>query len=430
LVEEPLGRPRDSQSVSPPHVRPPLNSEALTSTTTELSLLPEGSEARVAWGKAQYTPRPEPGKSSVTTEVSEETPSTADIESGKRPRVIERGMLKCPGMATFWIQAESFPLWLLALGRSFVRAIHLIGGSDAKSYLQEMRSRGCDLSLKNLVLGRIGLGKVHYSNLSRPAPQDPSDIVLISGSLEYVRRHSQLATNPTLVLCEAHIRGNVTKFGGTFWWFHLRHASFGGSTSFKAFLGTNIETFQPERTKLRRTIAHILDHGIRPKARHVDFKEAIPASRLLHPHSLQDEVMYRSSFTATGWGSRQLTVDELGVAFGFPSWLRRGLTPESFPVVPIQILDRCLRGILPQITSQQVLPTITIAAPVVASTKTWLPALQKFLPNSWIDSSVVTSKAAKRDDALAPTQLWDARSVLVLPHLERALPLLWRILMR
>jgi hypothetical protein len=278
LVEEPLGRPRDSRSVSLPHVGSPLNSEALTSTTTELSLLPEGSEAKVAWGKSQHTPRPEPGKSSVTAEVSEESLSIADIESGKRPRVIERGMLKCPGLATFWIQAESFPLWLLALDRSFVRAIHLIGSSNAKSYLQEMGSRGCDLSLINLVLGRIGLGKVHYSNLSRPAPQDLSDVVLLSGSLEYVRRHSQLATNPTLVLCEAHIRGNVTKFGGTFRWFHLRHASFGGSTLFKAFLGTNIGTFQPERTELRRTIAHILDHGLRPITRHVDFKDAIPAS--------------------------------------------------------------------------------------------------------------------------------------------------------
>jgi hypothetical protein len=221
MVEEPLGRPRESLSGSPSHVRPPLNSEVLTSTTTELPLLPEGSEARVAWGRANYTPRPEPGKSSAPAEVLEESSSTADVESGKRPRVIERGMLKCPGIATFWIQAESFPLWLLALDRSFVQAIHLIGGSDAKSYLQEMRSRGCDMSLINLVLGCIGLGKVHYFSLSCPAPQDPSDVVLISGSLEYVRLHSQLATNPTLVLCEDHICGNVTKFGGTFRWFHL-----------------------------------------------------------------------------------------------------------------------------------------------------------------------------------------------------------------
>jgi hypothetical protein len=276
----------------------------------------------------------------------------------------------------------------------------------------------------------IGLGKVHYSNLTHPNPQSSSDVVLISGSFAYIRKHSQAATNPMLVLCKDHIRGKVSKFGGTFRWFHLQHASFGGSTLFKAFLGTNIGTFQPELTKLRRTIAHILDHGIRPTVRHVSFKEAIPATRLLHPSGLQNEVIYRSSFTSTGWGSRSLSVDELGMAIGFPSWLRRSLMLASFPVVPIQILDGCLRGILPQITARQTLPTITLAAPVVESHQTWLPSLQKFLPHSWINTSVVTSKAAKRDDAAAPTHLWDARFLLVMPHVARGLPLLGRRLMR
>jgi hypothetical protein len=267
-------------------------------------------------------------------------------------------MLKYPGVATFWIQSESFPTWLLVLDRSFVQALHLVGGSDAKTYLQAMRDQGCDLSLINRVIERIGLGKVFYSNSIWPTPQSPSDVVLISGSLEYVRKHSQLATNPTLVLCEDHIRGKVTKFGGTFRWFHLRQ--FWGSTSFKAFLGTNISTFQPERTELRRTIAHILDHGIRPTVRSADYKDALPVSRLLHPYALQDEVLYRSSFTSTGWGSRSLPSNELGVAFGLPSWLRRGLLVSSLPVVPIQILDGCLRGILPQITACHVLPRITL----------------------------------------------------------------------
>jgi hypothetical protein len=125
-----------------------------------------------------------------------------------------------------------------------------MGGVDAKSFIQEMRSRGCDLTLINLVIGRIGLGKVRFSNLSRPAPTQSTDLVLISGSIDYIRFHSNFAVNPTLVLCDAHIRGKVSKFGDTFWWFHLRHTNFGGPTAFKAFLGTNIDTFQPELTEL------------------------------------------------------------------------------------------------------------------------------------------------------------------------------------
>ena len=356
--------------------------------------------------------------------------SETDAVLSKRPRVVERGMLKYPGAATFWIQAEHFPTWLLALDKSIVQTIHLMGSPDAKSYLQAMRSRGCDLSLINLVIGRIGLNKVRYSMASKPNPQDLNDVVLISGSVEYIRKCSTLATSATMVLCDDHIRGKLCKFGGSFRWFHLRHTNFGGSTAFKAYLGTNLATFQPELSGLRRSIAHVLDHGIRPTSRKSDFTEAIPASRLLHPHCLDVDVIYRSSFTSTGWGSRSLTPDELGVAFGFPSWLRHaGLSLASFPIVPLQILDGCLRGFLPKVTAKQPLPPIQPRHKAVDSDTTWLPGLRQFLSHDWIDGSVVTSKAAKRDDAAPPTHLWDGRCLLVLPHLAPALPILRTCLM-
>jgi hypothetical protein len=64
----------------------------------------------------------------------------------------------------------------------------------------------------------------------------------------------------------------------------------------------NIETFQPELTELRQSVAHVLDHDIYPTVRTADFRDAIPVSRLLHPSTLTAEALYRSSFTATGWG--------------------------------------------------------------------------------------------------------------------------------
>jgi hypothetical protein len=174
-----------------------------------------------------------------------------------------------------------------------------------------------------------------------------------------------------------------------------------------------------------------LDHGIRPKVHKADFKGAVLVSRLLHPFALQEEVLYRSSFTATGWGSRPLSPDELGMAFGFPSWLQHdGLGASSFPLVPIQILDGCLRGVLPRVTAKQLLPPIALAPKSVTSNKTWLPRVQKFLSHDWIDASVVTSKGSKRNDAAPPTQLWDACCLLVFPHLASLLPLLWTCLMR
>jgi hypothetical protein len=55
---------------------------------------------------------------------------------------------------------------------------------DAGSYLDMMQALGCDLSLINLTMGRIGLGKVHFSMHQNSAA--PDDIVLISGSLDYI----------------------------------------------------------------------------------------------------------------------------------------------------------------------------------------------------------------------------------------------------
>ena len=345
--------------------------------------------------------------------------------------MIERGVLQSLGLSTFWVQAETFPLWLLALDRSFVRQVHLLGAVDASSYLSLMKTRGCDLALINLALGRIGLGKIRFAALEGDFAPARDDIVLISGRIDYIRHHSTHATNPTLVICDMHIRSKFSKLGSTFRWFHLRHASFGGSTAFKALLGTNVGHFEPKRSVLRRSIAHILDHGIRPRSRSEHFVGGIPATRLLHPENLGVEILYRSSFTSTGWGSRSLNVDELGIAFGLPSWLRHpNLRFDTFPFVPIQILDGCLRGVLPLVDLHPSLPVIPPVVLIPPSTRTWLPALQTYLPHQWIDTSVVTAKAAKHDDADAPTHLWDSRCTLVLPHLGPALVPLRRGLMQ
>jgi hypothetical protein len=88
-----------------------------------------------------------------------------------------------------------------------------MGGSNVNLFLQAMRAGGCDPSLVNLNIGWIGLGRVQYSNLISPTPQGQGNVVLISGSLEYIQQHSQLATNPMLALFDDHIRGKV----GNFW---------------------------------------------------------------------------------------------------------------------------------------------------------------------------------------------------------------------
>ena len=58
------------------------------------------------------------------------------------------------------------------------------------------------------------------------------------------------------------------------------------------------------------------------------------------------------------------------------------------------------------------------------SKQSWLPLVQSFLPQDWIDASLVTSKAAKADDAGIWQSMWDARSTLVFPWAVQVLAFL------
>jgi hypothetical protein len=86
---------------------------------------------------------------------------------------------------------------------------------------------------------------------------------------------------------------------------------------------------RPQETKLRRTIAHVCDFGVKPLPLHELDVAARSATALmlhdvLHPHDLFREVIHRTSYYRSGWGVRSLNVEEQEIVFGFPAWLRAG----------------------------------------------------------------------------------------------------------
>ena len=177
---------------------------------------------------------------------------------------------------------------------------------------------------------------------------------------------------------------------------------------------------KPVETRLRRTVGHVFDHGLRPEP--VELSDLhrhegdLTLDSVLHPSDLLGSVLHPTTFFSSGWGFRALTPDELGITFGFPAWLRSGgLDFIDFPIVPVQIMDACLRSILaPQAFVSPLIPVPQV--PVVADPEaTWFPALQKFLPHAWIDKSTVSAKAAKGDDSAVPTSMWDQRVTLLYP---------------
>jgi hypothetical protein len=140
----------------------------------------------------------------------------------------------------------------------------------------------------------------------------------------------------------------------------------------------------------------------------------------IHPDDLGRIVAYHTHYSATGWASRSLSPDEVGIAFGWPAWARQGSQLSSaLPSLPLQILDGCLKGILSSIPRDYLLSTPSPTPAGGACDRSWLPSIHKFLSHAWIDAAIVTDKAAKRDDAGVPTHLWDQRCSLVLPYVTK-----------
>jgi hypothetical protein len=109
--------------------------------------------------------------------------------------------------------------------------------------------------------------------------------------------------------------------------------------------------FDPKGSSLGRTIGQILDHGIRPTflssfvAASLDSRqqEFYGSDSLLDPRYLDQPVAYQTTYSSSRWGSRVLTTDEIGIAFGLPTRLSLGgLKASMFPFVPLQVLSGCL----------------------------------------------------------------------------------------
>ena len=184
-------------------------------------------------------------------------------------------------------------------------------------------------------------------------------------------------------------------------------------------------------------------------------------------------VVYKSPhFCRTGWGSRTLALSELASAFDLPSQAIPSLTdpgmlttffPLKLLMEPLQFLLRSLDGPSPSapvIVSRPLIPLAALQPPLDSSLvdhfgklsatfsksaslvplflngipnpagpgvpgkriwfcdppgMTWLPALGKFLPDSWCDDSNIADKAVKADDDAVPVHFWNKRIELVLP---------------
>jgi hypothetical protein len=169
-----------------------------------------------------------------------------------------------------------------------------------------------------------------------------------------------------------------------------------------------------------------MDHSIRPTCIREGGPRQIsslkPVDRL-YPNNLNQSLTYHTHFCCTGLGHRVLTESELAHAFGFPVLSQAGgvLLSDFDYFLPAHLFHAVLDS-----SSLSRLGTVSTKAPQTLNsrlllykfpcqTRSWISSVGKWLNHDWIDTSTVTSKAAKRDDAVIQTALWDQRLILLYP---------------
>jgi hypothetical protein len=224
-----------------------------------------------------------------------------------------------------------------------------------------------------------------------------TDLILVSGSVQFLQRetfnaHANIMLGITDELYTGRMRsGRPTGIPGDFnplsSWFVLRHSNFGGPTTAKVLLVQVNVCITPVTTILKRFLSHILNYGDKPtgvvkEANSTHYK----GSDLLHMDAMNKEICYQTHFSYSGWGTRSISEDELGIAFGLPMSLRGlHIDRDVFPCPPVQILDGIFAGLwnvvgdeVPTeqanyLSSQQRIP--------VKNDRTWLPQLGEYLSN-------------------------------------------------
>jgi hypothetical protein len=141
------------------------------------------------------------------------------------------------------------------------------------------------------------------------------------------------------------------------------------------------------------------------------------------------DVAFHTFSSRTGWGRRQLNRKEIAGAMDLPlwfstsplieAWFRRHELGVCMPLKPFQtLMGMFFKSASKGSDSSLALSSRTKRPPTVVSDDFWIASLSRSLPGTWVNSGVISDKAAKADDATIHTGLWDQRVVLVFPQLS------------
>jgi hypothetical protein len=152
-------------------------------------------------------------------------------------RKAERGILATPTQLSFCLKFKRFPVWLLALESNLVDQIVILGNRSQAKVKISIQDLGMSTALLSPALNNVQTSKIIYTN---DLLSTPGTILLVSGSLPFIKSWSLQVSNQLLVLCDEHVCQRQKAVDGHLPWNLIWHETFGGVTHFQTLMGTNI----------------------------------------------------------------------------------------------------------------------------------------------------------------------------------------------
>jgi len=327
----------------------------------------------------------------------------------KRIKRTDEGCLTVHSPLIVTIIFDTFPWWILALEPSMVSHIYFPQHMSLQSLLSSLDAES--RTFIEAVLDYLSPLEVSFG----VTPRD--GLTLLSGSFSYLK---EILTSFPASMEFIAISTSMRKIRKLISFPHqlrrIQHKRVGGATNIELlWTSSRLDQMSLPASPLRRFVGDFLDFSIRPISIHYppSFPHLHQAS-LLPPQNMECKVVYPSTFSHTGFGYRILTTIELGHIFGLPTTLCRAAPRHLFPMVPIQCLDLILLSFRNHANTSQHLhlrreSVFQLPSPVDPTASHWIPSIQKLLPLSWAQFEEKSKQAAKSDDALVNTSMWNLR---------------------
>jgi hypothetical protein len=178
------------------------------------------------------------------------------IESIEHPgRLAEVGFIPTFKPHEFAIYFEDFPIWVLALEKSFCKRLHVLGWELASQLHFHLKQFGSWMNLANRSFGHVGIGLIEFHETMTPSP---GIIVLVSGSPCFLESMaSQLMGCLALFLGVEHWKLCQPPWGPAQLW--LNHRTFTGDpTILWHCLGLKALSVNPLRPQSNASLAMFL----------------------------------------------------------------------------------------------------------------------------------------------------------------------------